>query len=364
MILIVMKSLVLLMLVFGTVAADANAKRIDDIKKNLQTKIKEAVPTDNFVKVLLDIDVEDMFKVLEQLPLEDRKKLCELMPPRRIVEYCQRLPVEDRGRAESYGIEVLLNDEEMAGKLDEFNHYFNKTSILQLYEGMPIPKDNFSFLGKHPEEIKKTLLDQKENYKLFDDLFELPLDQQMKMCKGFTLEKLRNVLKAGGLSLRDDYDIGRLINELVLDFNGAEVLDLEESQADHLMEGPEYGDLDESPGDNLMEGPEYGDLDESPGDNLMEGPEYGDLDESPGDNLMEGPEYGDLDESPGDNHFEKPCFEDLEETQEDKTPGDLKANGYEEPFFKQIIEIQLGKSKGINVEQTPEIQRKVIRWTR
>ncbi|XP_048257831.1 uncharacterized protein LOC124124600 isoform X2 [Haliotis rufescens] len=282
-----MKSLVLLMLVFGTVAADAEETSLLDMKESLQTKIKEAVPTDDFVKVLLDIDVEDILKVLEQVPLEDRKKLCELMPARRMAEYFERLPVEDREKVGSCQGD-LIRYEDRPGQVDKFLQtltgkervelydYFNKTSILQ------------RFLGKHPEEIKKTLFAQKKKFKPFDDLLQLPLDQQLEMWKGFTLKELRNVFKVTACPLRDDFDIGRMINNMLIAFG---------KEDNDNIKGTEDEDLEKSQGSAYT-------------------------------------------------HWNRA-----------DAPGDEEGNGYEEPFFKQIIEIQLGQSKGIKVEQTPEIQK-------
>ncbi|XP_071111404.1 uncharacterized protein [Haliotis cracherodii] len=67
--------------------------------------------------------------------------------------------------------------------------------------------------------------------------------------------------------------------------------------------------------------------------------------------------FEDLEETQEDNNTEETEDAELKEKEEDNSPWDEEGNGYEEPFFKQIIEIQLGQSKGINVEQTPEIQR-------
>ncbi|XP_071111312.1 uncharacterized protein [Haliotis cracherodii] len=239
MILIVMKSLVLLMLVFGTVAADAEETSLLDMKESLQTKIKEAVPTDDFVKVLLDFDVENILKVLEQVPLEDRKKLCELMSPRHMVEYYKRLPVEDRERVRSC------------------------QGVLISY-------------------------DQKDKYNPYADLLEIPLHQRMGTLGAFDLTYLRYVLKYSACPPRDDYDIGRMINSLLLAFR---------KKDNDNIEGTEDADLKESQGS---------------------------------------------------------AYKHMNRT---GAPGDEEGNGYEEPFFKQIIEIQLGQPKGINVEQTPEIQR-------
>ncbi|XP_048257866.1 uncharacterized protein LOC124122923 [Haliotis rufescens] len=309
MIQIVMKSLVLLMLVFGTVAADAEEKRLDDIKTNLQRKINGAVHTDNFAKVLREIRDDDVYEVLGQLPLEDRKKLCELMPPSRIVEYYQRLPVEDRIKVQFDSDDELLNDDDRLGKLDEFlrtlpykvqrevNDHFNKTSILELYQGFPIPNNDFRFLGRQTDEIRKTLHDREKNEHLYNNLVVLPVDQKLRRCKDLSFEKLRDVLKASSYPIVDDYDIAGIISALKAAMCADNTDNIEKTY---------FEDLEETQEDNNTEGTEDA---------------------------------------------------ELKEKEEDNSPWDEEGNGYEEPFFKQIIEIQLGQSKGINVEQTPEIQK-------
>ncbi|XP_071111260.1 uncharacterized protein [Haliotis cracherodii] len=153
------------------------------------------------------------------------------------------------------------------------------TSILELYQGIPLPNKDFRFLGRQTDEITKILHDREENNHLFDDLVALPVDQRLMKCKDLSFEKLRDVLKASSYPIIYDYDIAGIISAL----KGAMGADNTDN-----TEGTEDAELKEKEGDN--------------------------------------------------------------------SPWDEEGNGYEEPFFKQIIEIQLGQSKGIKVEQTPEIQ--------